>query len=617
MQRYIALVFNEENPSTVACANRLIAHLCRNVVDRWEYRLAAPGMAVFTLPDRDVASCAYQLPNGSGVILGKLFCSGTVSSLALPSGDVLSEASAARIVSTHGKSLTDEFWGAYVAFLFDSVTRRRSVIRDCSGKLPCYRTVLNNVSVFFSDVGDATNLLQRYSIDWEYVAAFIFYSGLQTRKCAIREITELLAGDCVTLLGDSESHFSFWDPRQICRRATITDSVQAGAALRNTVQNCINEWAGVYDKILHMLSGGLDSSIVLGCVTKAPRRPKVTCLNTYNDFAGEDERSYARQAAELCGVRLIEQPGTAVQVTFDKRRFRSPMTAKPTLPLCFGVDDMRYQSAIATELGAQAIWTGQGGDHIFFQGTAPLAAADYAHYNGFNIGLIRALRDSARLANQSYWSVFRRSFLTSKASTRWVPDFLRDYKPVFVHSDGMLPAPLAYITHPWNLDSDDLSEAKQRHIFLLADVVNRHRPLPRTEGVPEHHPLLSQPLLELCLQIPVYLLMKNGRDRGLARDSFASLIPTQVALREDKGESTSNLLNILKQNKKFIRDVLIDGMLVKERVLDREALLPYLAGGSPIRPEHFFPLLSCVTAELWARSCSDALCPTKADALVG
>ena len=90
-------------------------------------------------------------------------------------------------------------------------------------------------------------------------------------------------------------------------------------------------------------------------------------------------------------------------------------------------------------------------------------------------------------------------------------------------------------------------------------------------------PLLSQPLVELCLRIPTYVLIKNGMDRATARRAFAPDLPPEIVKRRNKGRIDQHVRNTLDHNLDFVRDVLLNGHLVKQGLLDRRNLELYLS----------------------------------------
>ena len=601
MHRYLAITYDWNDPASIRQANALTA-LCRHAMPTtWTCELSTLGLVVFGLRSERAEMHAHLLPEKSGVILGTLFSTKTSRPSSVMNNESVSQQTA--IAETGGRKLVDEFWGNYVAFLVDYKNERRVVIRDCSGKVPCYRVTHQKVDIFFSDISDTTALeLPTFSIDWQYVAAFLYYNDLQVRTCGLREVTELLAGDCLVLQTSSESHFPIWDPRAFCRLAPLDDYGSAKAELSRATQNCIDSWATIYTNILHCLSGGFDSSVVLGCVSRSPARPTVTCLNRYNDHAGEDERAYARSAARRAGVTLIEQSWGESMERFDEGLLTAPLTAKPSVPVCINLANVRLRNSIAKQTGATAIWTGQGGDHLFFQSVAPFGAIDYVHSHGFGLGFPTAMAEAAPPFRDSLtWAILRSAFSSAVHSTPWRPPSSFRRNPPFVCREALPSSPNDYIAHPWTKDMDDLSQGKQCHVTMVANVVNRHRPLPTIELAAEHHPLLSQPIMELCLRIPTYLHLKGGRDRALARDCFSDRIPPEIAQRQSKGASTSSRLAELQRSKAFVRDLLLQGSLVREGLIKRDAIAPYVVQDAPLRSDQYFPLMACLAAEVWVR----------------
>jgi asparagine synthase (glutamine-hydrolysing) len=89
-------------------------------------------------------------------------------------------------------------------------------------------------------------------------------------------------------------------------------------------------------------------------------------------------------------------------------------------------------------------------------------------------------------------------------------------------------------------------------------------------------PLLSQPLVELCLRIPTYVLIQNGMDRATARRAFAPQLPPEIVKRRNKGRIDQHIRNVLDANLQFVRDMLLNGRLVKEGFLNRRNLELYL-----------------------------------------
>ena len=84
-------------------------------------------------------------------------------------------------------------------------------------------------------------------------------------------------------------------------------------------------------------------------------------------------------------------------------------------------------------------------------------------------------------------------------------------------------------------------------------------------------PLFSQPLIELVMRIPTWLLTLGGWDRALARRAFQHDVPRRILTRRTKGGQEEHAKAIFVRDLDFARDLLLDGRLVQERMLDRDA----------------------------------------------
>jgi asparagine synthase (glutamine-hydrolysing) len=529
-------------------------------------------------------------------VLGQLF-SANLSKTSLDSIDRLDERATEEIIRTGGRHLVRNYWGAYVAVLADRQAECAYVIRDCSGKIPCYYRRYRDVTIVFSDTNDLATLeLPGPTVDWSYLAAFIYSSQLQVRDCAVHEDKELLVGERLTIQGRSHSQMVLWDPREICRERWLDRYEDAVAALQEVTKSCIDSWARTYDTILLSLSGGFDSAAVLGFLSDSPARPKIQCINQYSTDPFGDERRYARAGALRAGVPLSEVPIDSVVDQFDSRFFLTPRTSKPSVNALFRFREIELINRVAEETGARTLWTGQAGDHIFLQTTGDASAADYLDIRGLRPGFIKAVRDAAHLSKQPYWTVFQSACLRRQKA----PGPLAS-KPCFVKLPALPDNVEKYVLPPWAADAEDLPRGKWMQIRFLAEVANRHRPIARLERAPQHHPLLSQPLMEVCLQIPTYLLLQGGRERALAREAFANQVPPQILRRYDKGSTVAHATEMLRRSDPFLRELLLGGILAENNVIDRKELEPFILQGQPYREEQLLPLLACIAAEVFVR----------------
>jgi len=115
------------------------------------------------------------------------------------------------------------------------------------------------------------------------------------------------------------------------------------------------------------------------------------------------------------------------------------------------------------------------------------------------------------------------------------------------------------------------------------------------------HPLLSQPVIEHCLSIPVDLLIQGGRDRALARRAFSRDLPNQIAERRSKGELGAHYSLAFSAALPAIREYLLDGRLVKHDLLLRRPLEAALESSALAEHGGHLMLARAMAIEAWTR----------------
>jgi asparagine synthase (glutamine-hydrolysing) len=267
----------------------------------------------------------------------------------------------------------------------------------------------------------------------------------------------------------------------------------------------------------------------------------------------------------------------------------------------------RYEGALAERYGAGALFSGAGGDGVFFQARAELAVTDYLFQHGVGAGLLRTAIDAARVSRKSIWALLWQAVRARLFDPPWDPAGLaKPFARTIVN--GELVTRLkgdASFAHPW------MTPAATRGVppGILWHVMSVALPPAyysafQSNSYPERTlPLLSQPLVELCLRLPTYLLITSGIDRALARRAFANDLPDEIVKRKAKGRADQHVRNILDANIGFVREMLLDGVMVRRGLLNREVLERYLTRDrSPADFQYSEILQEHLCTEAWLRS---------------
>ncbi len=555
------------------------------------------GMTVLHANPRPGRSRAYVLANGAGVVLGRLF-SKSLARGEMPGDPDLDASASAEILRSGGRYLIERHWGRYVGFFHDEARDQHYVLRDPSGGAPCFSTVWENVRVFFADVQDIIELhLAPLEVNWQYLTAFLSNNHLRIADTGLRGVSELLAGERLAISAQGQSRSFLWNPTQIAENGQIENFDRACELLESTAKICIGAWGSIYDTVLHELSGGLDSAVVLGCLTQAPKRPHVVCHNSFMAAVPEsDERHFARIVAARAGCGLIETELRSEQSRLD-RQLSIPAKVSPSLMLFSYQHD--HMPTFAAQHKLDAIFNGRGGDQIFYRYHKSFIAADYARRFGFRPGLFKIVLDTARLTRSSVWSVLRVAMEHGVFGRSGDAYALSRRDSTLLADSAHRSLERNYHMHPWLIEAIRLPPGKLLHVSALIDLQLYQEP--SSDAHVADTPLLfaSQPLVELCLRVPTYILTRGGIDRALERTAFTRDVPQEIAVRQTKGRTTRYFAGVLTANLPFLRELLLDGELVRQGLLDRTRLEGILAKDYIVHLAGVGSLLDCVAAEAW------------------
>jgi asparagine synthase (glutamine-hydrolysing) len=596
--RYVAFVWNESDPEAYASA-QVLAERLRAGSSQWQSVLETEGLAVFCRDVRATSSGPHRLHGNAGVVLGTLFARGSDGASSTPAPAVLDEGATRAILTTAGRKLFEGYWGRYVAFLRDSTAHTTWILRDPTGSLPCFTARMRGVDVYFAHMEEGAQLGERFTINWKYVAAALCQNRLQIHTTGLNEVSQVLGGECLATHGGQTSRQFYWNALQIAASTPIDDVGEAARLLRDRTRDCVRAWTLGHDSIVHLLSGGLDSSIVLACLRDSPTSSRITCLNFHSPGSNTDERDYARLAAATVTCEMVERPRLSALSLEPLLHVRKSCIPGDNY---FYLDGGRVESELATEKQATALFSGYGGDQLFFQSRARFAAAEYLSRHGIGPGLFTVALDAARVDRLSVWNVLSDAFTHGLLGRRWSQRSDVGAKRALLNADVIRDISRdESLLHPWLRAPGRTSSAKIWHAYQLLFPYDFYHPLGADSDPEPVTPLFSQPLLELVLRIPTWLLTLGGWDRALARRAFQHDMPRQIVTRRTKGGREEHAKSILVRNIGFARGLLQDGGLVQAGILEKDRVVDVLSGRPTRTASSNVELYACLSVEAWLR----------------
>ncbi len=334
----------------------------------------------------------------------------------------------------------------------------------------------------------------------------------------------------------------YWQPR--FSEPVSFDRSAAQGALMKGLRSAVNRSLEGPGKKAAFLSGGLDSSTVVGCMAAADSRCEAYSIGF--DAEGYDEMPFARATARHFGVKLNEYYVTPEDV----------LEALPTLAPAFS-EPFGNSSALpayfcarrATQDGVEVMLAGDGGDELFAgnerytrHGSFDWFTSLPAPLRGAVQTLVSALPGSFPLADKA------RSFLR-QANTPWPRrlfyySFLEQTPPDQVFTDAFLAnVDTQAIQRELQLTWDRTGQASTLNQLLALDwqttlAVNDLRKVGGAcalAGVDVRYPMLDDELLELSLRIPSQEKLRGKELRHFYRQTMEGWLAPETLSKSKQG----------------------------------------------------------------------------------
>lgn len=486
------------------------------------------------------------------------------------------------------KHVIDELWGEYL--LLHAPTDdpdATTVMRDPSGGVDCVYSLRGGFIT--SDISIATHArLHTKEIDWDFIRSNLIYPYLKTGRTGLVGLRELLPGCQLDIRGDGATIEEMWSPWDfVAPQRRYRDRHEAQANVRRAVASTVNRWAETDKSLLLELSGGLDSSIVAACLQDAHAR--VECCNLVTPVPGADERRYAMLMADVLRAELhIETLGFG-NTHFD---FPPPHAVAPSTWFLQHASN-ELKETIGRRLGVNSFFSGGGGDTVFCYTRTAAPAADAFRERGMIAG-ITAISDLAELHQCTVWKAGRLALKKLLAPPKPPRKADRSFLAATTVQDMLVP-------HPWFAAPDGSLPGDRERVFDLAGTQVFRDGLARGAKWHLRMPLLSQPVVEACLKVPSWMWIAEGRNRAVARDAFADVLPPDILHRRSKGTFMNYSGAVYRQNKSVLQEYLLTGQLEGHGLLDTDSLRRFFDGDLATRDERFMRIFDLCAVENWIR----------------
>jgi asparagine synthase (glutamine-hydrolysing) len=156
--------------------------------------------------------------------------------------------------------------------------------------------------------------------------------------------------------------------------------------------------------------------------------------------------------------------------------------------------------------------------------------------------------------------------------------------------------------HPWLEPGKGRLPGKLEHVGLLAIVLNALEGFGYEREWPVIYPLLSQPVVELCLRIPTWLWCEGGINRAVARHAYRDALPELTVQRRSKGTFDRLGIELIEQQRHAMQEFICGGALAATGLIKADDVREAIRGMASYQDLTWARILTFVDVEAWIRA---------------
>lgn len=462
--------------------------------------------------------------------------------------------------------------------------------------MPCYYCSDDRVIALASDLKSLIDSgILAPQVCWDALREHLTFIGLGSQATCLKGVSELPRGYRMRLTNIGSDLDRLWSPWCCAGQSLQVPPREIPEALFQTVNRCIATQAAQFNRISCAVSGGVDSSIVAAALSL--QDTPFDCVTLFDDDPSGDERQFSRALGAHLNLKVAER-------CYPSERYELTGCVAPYLPRPIGNPNAQLWNAVihdhAQASSADAVFHGGGGDALFclLRSIGPLF--DRLIAEGPTWRVLQTLDDLCRFTGASYVQAIRK--LIARASAPRLTNWPREnsFLASVIEDDR-----LSSCLQPERTDRASKLPGKTSHVRAVLMTHNFLEGDRAGDAAEIMSPLICQPVLELCLQIPTWLWYRGARDRSIARDAFANILPAVITNRKSKGTPGGVESVLYFRHRDRIRAHLAEGLLAQNGVIDANAIIAALDDQSARSGEKALRILMLADAESWARLWSE------------
>jgi asparagine synthase (glutamine-hydrolysing) len=499
------------------------------------------------------------------------------------------------LYEVHGAEFVKRLSGMFALALWDASRERLVLARDRVGKKPLLWTQLPDGTLAFASELKALLRLPglRRDPDPAMLDAFLALQYVPSPRTALLGIEKLRPGHLLVAENGSVRIERYAELRHV-----EADEGEWLGLVRDRVGAAVRRRLIADVPLGALLSGGIDSSVVVALMAEASSEPVKTFTVGFGD-PRYDERPFARAIADRYATdheELVLEPDVVETLPRLAAAYDEPLGDDAALPLFLICEAARRRVTVAL--------TGDGGDEAFAgyeryaahelaaslrvpgkSSTARLLRSVSKEPRSAAVRAARLLETAAASPGRRYTTLMEVFPLALRADL-WEPEFVR---PADLRLEPAEPGIAG-------LQRLDLDTYLPDDLLLKADIASM------AHSLELRSPLLDWDVLELGVSLPDSLKTSGRRLKVALRQAFADALPPEVLERGKKGFGVPLTRWFRGELSGFAQDLLLGERVRQRGQLRPQAVERLLREHAAGKADHGHRLWCLLMLELWQRT---------------
>jgi asparagine synthase (glutamine-hydrolysing) len=512
-----------------------------------------------------------------------------------------------------GEACPNKFRGMFAFAVFDQKTSNVFLCRDRVGVKPIYFAIENHQLFFASEVNAILKgIAKRPGVNYSRLDFYISLGYVPGDETLFAGIRKLLPGHTLTYKNGDMRINRYWDlsdtqPLQISLE-------EAKDKFESMLMDCVRMRLMSDVPLGAFLSGGLDSSAIVACMSRISPDPVKTFTVGYSDDPASSELEYARMVAAHFKTEHHEFVLSADDF-FESLDLLLTHTEEPVVE---SAAVALYRISKLAREHAIVLLSGEGGDEIL-AGYPLHKLTRYINYAHAFFRLVpRQVLDqigpmfaNATEKKRKYWDWVRQPLRERYQSiSNDVTDSIKNamYHQSFAPYIGTAVRDY-FITLFDQMPSGHSDLARMAYVdinsWLPEDLLLKADKMTMATSVELRVPFLDHKLMEFCVSLPDKYRLKGNQGKYLLRQVMEKYLPHEIIHRKKRGFPVPISKWFRTSLQKQIREILLDEKSVGRqyfKVSYIEYILNRHAEGREDLSRRIFTLLAL---ELWHRKYID------------